>query len=79
MILASMVFIWLGLATLLTLALCWAASGPMPRPNAREPGGASRKIARCASARRSRGVLETPGNLLKRTEPQNQHGLCNRV
>lgn len=33
MILASMVFIWLGLATLHTLALCRAASGPMPRPN----------------------------------------------
>jgi hypothetical protein len=33
MILASVIFIWLGLATLLTLALCWAASGPMPKPD----------------------------------------------
>ena len=32
MMLASMVFIWLVLATLYTLALCWTASGPMPKP-----------------------------------------------
>ena len=31
--LASMVYIWLGLALLLTFALCRAASGPTPKPS----------------------------------------------
>ncbi len=31
--LASMVFLWFGLAMLWTFALCWAASGPLPKPN----------------------------------------------
>lgn len=58
MILASMVFVWVGLAMMYTFALCWAASGPMPKP---DPCWAD---ARRDQRETSRGEQETPGSVL---------------
>ncbi len=75
MMLVSMVFIWLGVATLLTIALCLAASGPMPKPDSCGPGArhvkASRRIGYCDRREAVAGRTRNFGHILNRTESQN--------